>query len=159
MKSRLVSFPNFSGRFEPRGERRMAHGREQLFDIEGLRQEAVRALLEASLLRLDALVGTDDVDLRGRALLLEIVENAQADFGRIEHGGHVQIEYGDDRLEVRRVAHGGGKVARRRHVVLVAERPVKLLSDGGFVVNDEKFRFQRLGSFPPLAPLVERACR
>lgn len=135
----------------------MTHGREQLLDIERLRQETVRALPETGFLRLDALVGTDDIDLRRRALLLEIVEDTQADFGRIEHRGHVQIEDRDDRLEVRRVADGGWEVARGRHVVLVAERPVKLLSDGGFVVNDKKFRFQRLGFLSATFASLSRA--
>ena len=113
----------------------LANAREHVLNFKRLCKKTIGTARETCTTRFGRGVGAHYQNSRVRQMTLDVLQQSQTTRGRIFFRRHLQVQYRDIGLVKSGPPNRGLQIVCRHDVVLITQRPVKLLRDLRVVVD------------------------
>jgi len=127
---------NMGEQLQPMHGSQFANTCKHVLELEGFGKKFVSTGVRACFADFAAAVRAHDQDSRLRQMTFDVFQQPEATFRRILVRGHLQIQDGYIGLIECCTSNRGLHVVRGHDVVLVTQRPIKLLRDLRIVIDD-----------------------
>lgn len=145
---------NVSEQFHPVKRTQLANTCEHVLDFKRLCKKTIGAGGETGTTRFRRSVGAHYQNSRVLQMTLDVFKESQTTGGRIFFRRHLQVQYRNIRLVKSGPPNRGLQIVCRHYVILITQRPIKLLCDLGIVIDYQNPRLHRFPLGAKTVPLT-----